>query len=99
MSVSMNLKMMDLSPEQTSAIQALVPSNMEEGIGKIVARAQGLQQELAHRRASLSQETAEAQEALLAEIIEEKWLIRLKCQSYHIYILHRLTKLRLSLKK
>ena len=46
---------MELSPKQTSAIQALALSNIEEGIGQNVARAQELEQELAQRRASLLQ--------------------------------------------
>ena len=53
--------MIELSPKQTSAIQALALSSMEEGMGQNVVRAQGLQQELAQRRASLSQESAESQ--------------------------------------
>ena len=53
---------MELSPKQTSAIQALAFSDMEEGMGQNVARAKGLQQELAQRRASLSQESAKAQD-------------------------------------
>ena len=51
---------MELSPKQTSAIQALTLSNMEEGMGQCNGRAQGLQQDLAQRRASLSQESAKA---------------------------------------
>ena len=57
----MNPKQMELSPKQTSAVQALALSDMEEGMGQNVARAHGLQQELAQRRASLSQELAETQ--------------------------------------
>ena len=76
MSVSMNPKNMKLSPEQTSAVQALAPSNIEEGMGQNITRAQGLQEEFAQRRASLLQELAEAQalqgqDALLAEIVVE----------------------------
>ena len=68
---------MELSPKQTSAIQALAFSNMGEEMGQNVARDQGLQQDLAQRRASLSQELAEAQalqgkDALLAEIVEKE---------------------------
>ena len=68
---------MEFSPKQTSAIQAPILSDMEEGMGQNVARDQGLQQELAQRRASLSQVSVEAQalqgkEALLAVIIEEE---------------------------
>ena len=44
MSVSMNPQKMELSPEQTSAVQALALSNMVEGMGQNIARAQGLQQ-------------------------------------------------------
>ena len=69
--------MMELSPEQISAVQTFALSNMEEGMGQNVARAQGLQQELAQKRVSLLQELAEAQahqdkEGLLAEIVEEE---------------------------
>ena len=75
MPVIMNPENMELSPKKTSALQALALSNMGEGIGQHVTRAQGLQKELAQRRASLSKESAEAQalqgkEALLAEIVD-----------------------------
>ena len=77
MSESMNPNNMELSPKQFSAMQALALSNIEEGMGQNVTRAQGLQEELAQRRASLLQVSAEAQdlkgkEALLAEIVEEE---------------------------
>ena len=76
MSVNMNPKNTDLSPEQSSAMQTLVLSNIKEGMGENVTRAQGLQEEFAQRRASLLQDSAEGQalkdqEALLAEIVEE----------------------------
>ena len=56
---------------------ALALSNMEEGMGHNVERAQALQEELVQRRASLDHDSAEAQalqgqEALLANIIEEE---------------------------
>ena len=59
-----------------SALQTLALSDIEEGMGHNVTRAQGLQEELAQRRASLFQDSAEAQalkgqEELLAEIVEE----------------------------
>ena len=60
MSVSMNPVTMELSPKQTSAIQALILNNMEEEMGQNVARAQGLQKELAQGRTSLSQVSADA---------------------------------------
>ena len=68
---------MELSPKQTSAVQALALSNIEEGMGQNVTRPQGLQEELAQRRASLLQDLAEAQalkgqEAFLAERVEEE---------------------------
>ena len=77
MSESMNPKNMELSPKQSSALQALALSNNEEGMGQNVTRAQGLQGELAQRTASLLQDSAEAQalkgqEALLAELMEEE---------------------------
>ena len=77
MSESMNPENTELSPEQSSAVQALSFSNIEEGMGQNVTRAQGLQGELAQRRASLLQDSAEAetlkgQEALLVEIVEEE---------------------------
>ena len=60
-----------------SALQALALSDIEEGMGHNVTRAQGLQEELAQRRASLLQDSAEAQalkgqEELLAEIVKEE---------------------------
>ena len=55
----MNCKQMKLRGEKTSAIQALALSDIEEGMGQDVARAQGLQQDLAQRRALLSQELTE----------------------------------------
>ena len=56
---------------------ALALSNMEEGMGHNVERAQALQEELVQRRASLHHDSVEAQalqgqEALLADIIEEE---------------------------
>ena len=56
---------------------ALALSNVEEGMGHNVERAQALQEELVQRRASLHHDSAEAQalqgqEALLADIIEEE---------------------------
>ena len=56
---------------------ALALSNMEEGMGHNVQRAQALQEELVQRRASLHNDSVEAQalqgqEALLADIIEEE---------------------------
>ena len=67
----------ELSPEMNSALQALALSDIEEGMGHNVTRAQGLQEELAQRRASLLQDSAEAQalkgqEELLVEIVEEE---------------------------
>ena len=65
------------SYEMNSALQALALSDIEEGMGHNVTRAQGLQEELAQRRVSLLQDYAEAQalkgqEELLAEIVEEE---------------------------
>ena len=65
------------SPEMSSALQALALSKIEEGMGHNVTRAQGLQEEIAQRRASFLQDLAEAQalrgqEELLAEIVEEE---------------------------
>ena len=64
-------------PEMNSALQALALSGIEEGMGHNVIRAQGLQEEITQRRASLLQDSAEAQalkgqEELLAEIVEEE---------------------------
>ena len=66
-----------MNPEHSSALQALALINIEEGMGHNLTRAQGLQEELAQRRASLLQESAEVQalkgqEELLAEIVEEE---------------------------
>ena len=60
-----------------SALQALALSDIEEGMGHNLIRAQGLQGEFAQRRASLLQDSAEAQalkgqEELLAEIVKEE---------------------------
>ena len=68
---------MEASPELSSALQALDLSNIKEGMEHSVTRAQGLQEELAQRRASLLQNSAEAQalkgqEELLSEIVEEE---------------------------
>ena len=65
------------SPKMNSALQALALSDIEEGMGHNVTRAKGLQEELTQRRASLLQDSAEAQalkgqEELLAEIVEEE---------------------------
>ena len=73
----MNLKNAEMSPKHSRALQALTLSNIKEGMGNNVTRAQGLQEELAQRRASLLQNSAEAQavkgqEALLAEMVEEE---------------------------
>ena len=67
----------ELSPEMNSTLQALALSDIEEGMGHNVTRAQGLQEELAQRRASLLQDSAEAQalkgqEELLVEIVKEE---------------------------
>ena len=51
----------ELSPEMNSALQALALSDIKEGMGHKIARAQGLQEELAQRRVSLLQDSAEAQ--------------------------------------
>ena len=73
----MNPESTEMSPEQASALQALALSNIEEGMGHNVTRAQGLQEELAQRRASLLQDSTEAQtlkgqEELLTKIVEEE---------------------------
>ena len=56
---------------------ALSLSNMEEGMGHNIKRAQALQEDLSQRRVSLQHQSAETQacqgqEALLADIIEEE---------------------------
>ena len=73
----MNPENTEASPKLNSAWQALALSNIEEGMGCNITRAQGLQEELAQRRASLLQNSAEAQalkgqEELLAEIVGEE---------------------------
>ena len=73
----MNPENAKMSPKHSSALQALALSNIKEGMGHNVTRAQGLQEELAQRRASLLQDSAEVQalkgqEELLAEIGEEE---------------------------
>ena len=71
-----------MNPEQKepsfSPPSALALSNMEEGMGHNIERAQALQEDLSQRRASLQHHSAEAQalqgqEALLADIIEAHW--------------------------
>ena len=47
----MNPENTEASPKLNSALQALALSNIEEGMGHNVTRAQGLQEELAQRRA------------------------------------------------
>ena len=70
-----------MNPEQRepsfSPPSALALSNMEEGMGQNIEKAQALQEDLSQRRASLQHHSAEAQvlqgqEALLADIIEEE---------------------------
>ena len=70
-----------MNPEQRepsfSPPSALALSNMEEGMGHNIERAQALHEDLVQRRASLQHHLAEAQalqgqEALLADIIEEE---------------------------
>ena len=73
----MNPESAELSPEHSSALQALALSAVGEGMGHNVTRVQGLQEVLTQRRASLLQDSAEAQalkgqEELLAEIVEEE---------------------------
>ena len=73
----MNTKKAELSPEKNSALQALGVSDIKEGMGHNVTRAQGLQEELAQRSASSLQDSTEAQalkgqEELLVEIVEEE---------------------------
>ena len=73
----MNTEKVELIPEMNSALQVLALSDIKEGLGHNVTRAQGLQEELAQRRASLLQDSTEAQalkghEELLVEIVEEE---------------------------
>ena len=88
----------EMSPEMNSALQALALSDIEEGMDHNVTRAQGLQEELAQRRASLLQDSAEAQalkgqEELLAEIVEEEMAHQTQVSVLSIYISDRLRKL------
>ena len=67
----------ELSPKMNSALQALALSDIEEGMGHNMTRAQGLQEELTQGRASLLQDSAETQalngqEELLVKIVEEE---------------------------
>ena len=73
----MNPENTEANTKLNSAWQALALSNIEERMGHNVTRTQGLQEELAQRRASLLQDSAEAQalkgqEELLAKIVEEE---------------------------
>ena len=91
----------ELSPEMNSALQALALSDIEEGIGHNVTRAQGLQEKLGQRKASLLQDSAEAQalkgkKNYWQKLWKKKWHIRLRYQSCPIYISDRLRKLGLS---
>ena len=86
----MNLENAELSPKLNSALQGLALSDIEEGMGHNVTRAQGLQEELAQRRASLLQDSAEAQalkgkEELVAEIVEEEMALQM-----HVSVLSHL---------
>ena len=74
-------KAASMNPEQRepsfSPPSALALSNMEEGMGHNIERAQALHEDLVQRRASLQHHFAEAQalqgqEALLADITEEE---------------------------
>ena len=87
----------EVSPEMNSTLQALALSDIEEGMGHNVTRAQGLQEELAQRRASLLQDSMEAQalkgqEELLAEIVEEEMAHWTQVSVLSHYILDRLRK-------
>ena len=73
----MNPENTEARPKLNSALEALALSNIEEGMGYNITRAQGVQEELAQRRASLLQDSADAQalkgqEEMLAEIVEEE---------------------------
>ena len=73
----MNTEKAESSPKMNSALQALALRDIDEGMGHNVTRAKGLQEELAQRRASLLQDSTEAQalkgqEELLAEMVEEE---------------------------
>ena len=73
----MNPENAEVSPKLNSTLQALAISDIKEGMGHNVTRTQGLQEELAQRRASLLQNSAGAQalkgqEELLAKIVEEE---------------------------
>ena len=46
----MNPENAEMSPKHSSALQALALSNIKEGMGHNLTRAQGLQKELAQRR-------------------------------------------------
>ena len=70
-------KAASMNPEQRepsfSLPSALALSNMEEGVGQNIERAQALQEDLSQRRASLQHHSAEAralqgQEALLVTL-------------------------------
>ena len=70
-----------MNPEQRepsfSPPSALALSNVEEGMGQNIERAQALQEDLSQRKASLQHHSARAQalqgqEALLADIMEEE---------------------------
>ena len=74
-----------MNPEQRepsfSPPSALALSNMEEGMGHNIERAQALQEDLSQQRASLQHHSTEAQalqgqEALLADIIDEEMVHR-----------------------
>ena len=73
----MNPEGAELRPKQSSVLQALAISNIEEVMGHNVTRAQELQEVLAQREALLLQDSAEVQalkgqEELVAEIVEEE---------------------------
>ena len=70
----MNPEQLEPSPSPASALSL---SNIKEGMGHNVERAQELQQQIDQQRASLQQESAkekalQGQEALFVDIIEEE---------------------------
>ena len=89
---SKNPENAEASPKLNSALQALALSDIEEGMGHNVTRAQGLQEELPQRRASLLQNSTEAQalkgqEELLADIVEDEMAHQMQVSVLlHLYL-------------
>ena len=104
MSESMNPENIELSPKQLSALQALALSNIEEGMGKMLQELQGCRKSLCKGephsyKIQLRLKLLKAKKLYWQELYKKKLHIGHKYQSCHIYIFHRLRRLKLSPKR